>query len=258
MPVKVAVLGAGGRMGRQLLQLIESRAAAGTGIALAGAWDRHPGAGATGVTAALDDALADADVAIEFTHPNAIEGLADTLADFDIPLVSGTTGLGDAEFAALRRLAGTRPVLHDRNMSLGVHLATRLVREAAAVLGDSYDVEITESHHRHKVDAPSGTALKLGEAVAQARGTGLDALAEYTRHGRDAKRRPGAIGFAVRRGGEIVGEHEVAFIGEFDALEIRHRATSRALFADGALRAAAWLRAQPAGFYGIADMLDAR
>ena len=256
--MRVAVLGAGGRMGAQLIALIEAGSPAGPQCSLAGAWDRDPPANRDGVTTDLRAALDGADVAIEFTHPDAIPGLTRVLKGTKIPLVSGTTGLGDAAEACLRRLAEDRPVLHERNMSIGVHIATRLVREAAAALGDAYDVEITESHHRHKVDAPSGTALKLGEAVAGARGSQLDAIAEYARHGRDAARRPGAIGFAVRRGGDIVGEHDVAFIGDFDMLEIRHRASSRALFAQGALRAAGWLVGQPPGYYGLDDVLGTR
>jgi 4-hydroxy-tetrahydrodipicolinate reductase len=255
--MRIAVLGAGGRMGRQLLSLIEAGAATGLDWSLAGAWDRQMPAGRTDATTDLQAALQGADVAIEFTHPAALGEIARALSGTTIALVSGTTGLGDEGRASLRRLAEVRPVLHERNMSIGVHLATRLVREAAAALGDAYDVEISESHHRHKVDAPSGTALNLGEAVADARGGQLDALAEYARHGSDVPRRPGAIGFAVRRGGDIVGEHEVAFIGDFDVLEIRHRASSRALFAQGALRAASWLVGQPPGLYGLDDMLGA-
>ena len=167
-----------------------------------------------------------------------------------VPLVTGTTGLGEAGTARLETLAGQVAVLHDGNMSLGVHLMSALAGRAAAVLS-AYDVEISETHHRAKRDAPSGTALKLGAAVAAARG--LDAKPRE-RIGRDTLRGDDEIGYAVRRGGSVVGEHTVAFLGEYDRLEIHHAAADRRLFAAGAIAAASWIVGRPAGRYSMADL----
>jgi 4-hydroxy-tetrahydrodipicolinate reductase len=170
--------------------------------------------------------------------------------------VVGTTGLGASDLAALQAAARRVPVLYARNMSLGVTVLTELVRQAAALLGPEFDAEITEAHHRHKKDSPSGTALQLGEAIAAARGRQLADVAVYSRPRLATTERPdGAIGFASVRGGAIVGEHTVLLAGAEELLELTHRATDRAVFARGALRAASWLVGQPAGLHTLRAVL---
>lgn len=204
----------------------------------------------------LRTALGSCEVAIDFTAPVATERHAQACSAGGHALVVGTTGLGDRERAALKTAAGTIPVLYARNMSLGVTVLTELVRQAALLLGPDFDAEITEAHHRHKKDAPSGTALQLGEALAAARGLHLADIAVYGRSGISPTSRPnGAIGFAAIRAGAIVGDHTVVLAGAEEVLELTHRATDRALFARGALRAAGWLAGKPAGLYSLRDVL---
>lgn len=263
--LRVAVLGATGRMGQALLRLI----AAAPDMELGGA-ATEPGHAALGedagtaagmaacevlLTDATDQALAGCDVAVDFSLPVAAAGHARACAAAGVPLVMGTTGLGAAEVAALDEAAQSVPVLYGRNMSLGVNLLTELVRIAAGALGPEYDVEIFEAHHREKLDAPSGTALQLGEAVAEGRGGSLSALAVYARHGQTGRRAPGSIGFASLRGGSLPGEHTVILAADEEVLELGHRALSRDVFARGALQAARWLPAQPPGRYGMRDLL---
>ncbi|RMH52091.1 MAG: 4-hydroxy-tetrahydrodipicolinate reductase [Zetaproteobacteria bacterium] len=195
------------------------------------------------------------DVVIDFTAPQATLAHAAVAADAGSAMVIGTTGFEPAALEALRaRLAGV-PVLMAPNFSVGVNLALQLVRRTAALLDAEYDAEIVEAHHRHKVDAPSGTALALGRAVADGRGVALDGYGVFTRHGACGTRPPGAIGFAVVRAGGIVGEHSVRFVSDEEEVEIRHVARDRMVFAKGALRAAHWLRGRPPGWYSMADML---
>jgi 4-hydroxy-tetrahydrodipicolinate reductase len=170
--------------------------------------------------------------------------------------VTGTTGLSDAQQAALAQAAATIPVLWAANFSLGVALLRKLAAQAAATLGEEFDVEIVEAHHRHKQDAPSGTALALGRTIADARRRSLGDVARYARHGLVGPRTPGEIGFAVVRAADIVGEHTVLFAAPGERLELTHRAGSRDVFALGALRAALWLAGRPAGAYDIADVLS--
>jgi 4-hydroxy-tetrahydrodipicolinate reductase len=211
------------------------------------------------ITDDLVAALAGCEVAIDFTAPQATGRHAAACAAGGHALVMGTTGLGAPQMAALQAAARRIPVLQARNMSLGVTVLTELVRQAVALLGPDFDVEITEAHHRHKLDAPSGTALQLGEAAAAARGRRLDDVAVYARPALAAGSRPsGAIGFASLRAGTIVGDHTVLLGGAEELLELTHRATDRALFARGALRAAAWLPGRPAGLYSLRDVLGLR
>ena len=264
--LQVAILGASGRMGRELLRLIDSA----DDLALAGAsterGDENVGRAANRL-AGLDDsgialtddaahAVADAQVAIDFTLPAA---LADNLAacvSAGVPMVIGTTGLGPAEFEQIDAAAKQIPIVYGRNMSIGIAVLTDLVRTAAATLGEDFDIEITEAHHRDKVDAPSGTALQLGEAAAGARGTTLDAAAAWARHGSDAARAPGQIGFQSQRGGRIVGEHSVMLAGDAEILRLEHQALDRAVFARGALRAARWVAGRKPGRFGIGDVIE--
>jgi len=263
---RIAVLGAGGRMGTALVRLI----AAGGEHQLAGALgepgdpllgrDVGPVAGleplGVRLTASLEEALAGSQVVIDFTAPAVTARHAQACGAGGQALVVGTTGLGAPELAALEAAAARVPVLHARNMSLGITVLTELVRQATALLGPDFDVEVSEAHHRHKKDAPSGTALQLGEAVAAARGRRLADVAVYDRTGLAPEGRPaGAIGFAAIRAGAIVGDHTVLLAGAEEQLELTHRATDRALFARGALRAAGWLLGKPARLYGLREVL---
>ncbi len=261
--MKAGVHGAGGRMGRQLIAVIGARA----DMTLAAAVDA-PGAPCVGVDASVlapgtpagvavsDDAAAldAADVVIDFSLPPASLALLARLPARR-PLVLGTTGFDAAGLAAIERAARDRPIVFAANYSAGVTVALELLARATAALGEGYDVEVSEAHHRHKVDAPSGTALAMGRAVSEARGRVLDEVAVYAREGITGPRPEGAIGFATVRAGEIVGEHTVLFAGEGERLEIRHAADDRRTFARGAVRAAHWLVAGGVGA-GLHDMRD--
>ncbi len=263
--IKIAVLGATGRMGQALVRLI----AADDGLELVGAATEPghdvvgqdagvaAGAGVSGVsiTDDVNAALGDSQVVIDFTLPAAASANISACVENGVALVMGTTGLSSGQQAELQE-AGTRiGVVYARNMSVGVNVLTELVSLASQALGTDYDIEITEAHHRNKVDAPSGTALQLGETVARVRGQTLDELAVYARHGESSARAPGTIGFASIRAGSIVGEHTVMFATDEEIIELRHRALDRQVFARGALRAAHWLSGQPAGLYSMNDVL---
>ena len=264
-PVRIGVVGAGGRMGQALVRAV----AAGSGV-LTGALEQtgHASVGTdAGRIAGLDDVgvaitdVADAffakvDVAIEFTIPEATVRHASAAAEAGTGMVIGTTGLDRAQMEALRR-AGTRvPVVWSANMSLGVNLLSHLVETAAAALGPEWDIEIMEMHHGAKRDAPSGTALALGQAAATGRGVDPEASAVRGRDGDTGPRQRGTIGYGVLRGGDVVGDHTVVFAGAGERLELGHRAHERAIFARGAVHAAAWAVRQAPGFYGMRDVLD--
>ena len=268
MSVRIAVAGAGGRMGQALVEAV----LAAPDLALAAALD-VPGSPAVGQDAGerigrragvpirddVDGALAASDVLIDFTRPEGTLAHAAACARHRVALVAGTTGLAPAQKAALAAHASAVPIVFAPNMSVGVNVLVKLVELAAARLGPAYDVEIVEMHHRHKVDAPSGTALRLGEAAATAMKTTLAESAVYAREGVTGERRAGTIGFATLRGGDVVGEHTVIFAGTGERVELTHRATSRQTFAGGALRAARFAAACRAesrpGLYDMADVL---
>ena len=216
------------------------------------------GAGALGVPLSDDprQGLHGAQVAVDFTLPTATEANLRASVESGSALVIGTTGLEERQLKAMERAAHEIPIVYARNMSVGVNVFMSLVARAAKALGDGYDVEILEAHHRHKVDAPSGTALALGEQIAAARGRPLADLAVYAREGRVGPRVPGTIGFSVIRGGSIVGEHTVRFIGAEEQVELAHVAQDRKTFARGALRAARWAAGRAPGLYSMADVLD--
>ena len=194
-------------------------------------------------------------VIIDFSLPEGCVAHAAQAAKFGIPMVSGTTGLDTTQQEQLRIAAQEIPLFWSANMSLGVALVRSLVRQAAETLGaEHFDIEIFEAHHRNKVDAPSGTALTLGQAAAQGRGVDHRSHAVYDRPRIGAVRQQGAIGYASVRGGDIVGDHEVQFLGQYEQIHIRHHAARRELFAAGAVRAAQWLVQQPAGLYGMDDI----
>jgi 4-hydroxy-tetrahydrodipicolinate reductase len=266
--LKIAVLGAAGRMGRATLSCIfeaEDLGLVGAvtepGDALLGRdAGELVGAGAVGVplTDERSHGLNTAQVAVDFTLPTATEANLRACVEHGTALVVGTTGLEERQQRAMEKAAHEIPIVYARNMSIGVNVFLELVGRAAKALGDTYDVEIAETHHRSKVDAPSGTALALGERVAAVRGRKLADLAVYARHGQTGPRVPGTVGFAVTRGGNVVGEHVVRFIGTEEEVEFSHRAGDRKTFARGALRAARWVAAQAPGLYSMADMLGLR
>ncbi len=268
MTTRVVVTGATGRMGIQIIRLVRSTPA----LALHAAVDR-PGSAALGQDAAAlaglppagvavgDDlarALAGADVVIDFTSHDASPRHAELCAEQGVALVVGSTGLGADERARVAAAARKIPVVLSPNMSVGVNVVFELVRQAAKVLGDDYDVEIVEVHHKKKRDAPSGTAVRLGEVAAEALGRDPAEALCYARQGIIGERPPRQIGVQTLRGGDVVGEHTVFFCGEGERVEITHRATSREQFARGAIRAALWLGGKPAGLYDMADVLGLR
>ncbi|CAG1010108.1 4-hydroxy-tetrahydrodipicolinate reductase [Burkholderiales bacterium] len=263
-PIRIAIAGAGGRMGQALIATV----LAAPDLALAAALDVPDAAScgrdagtpmgrATGITVGtdVDAALALADVLVDFTRPEGTVMHAAACARRGVALVAGTTGLTPADREALALHARTVPIVHSANMSVGVNVLADLVERAARALGAGYDIEVVEMHHRHKVDAPSGTAFMLGEAAAAGAGVDLATHAVYAREGVTGPRRQGTIGFATMRGGDVVGEHTVVFAGTGERVEIAHRATSRQMFADGALRAARFVHALRAqGAAGLHDM----
>ncbi len=198
-------------------------------------------------------ALDGCDVAIDFTSPDGSVFNTREAAKRGIPVVIGTTGLNHLQRNEIEVCANTIPIVHSANMSVGVNLLAALVEDAARKLGIDYDIEIVEMHHRRKVDAPSGTALMLGNAAAKGRGDALENLQAYG--DRTYVRTPGQIGFASLRGGDVAGDHSVIFAGEGERLELTHRASNRTVFAQGALRAAEWLIGKPPGLYAMADVL---
>jgi 4-hydroxy-tetrahydrodipicolinate reductase len=207
------------------------------------------------VTADAETALRGAEVAVDFSLPQCVASHASLCRDHGVPLLVGTTGFDAQTRSVLEAAAVKVAVVVAPNTSVGVALLDRLTELAARALERDFDVEVSEAHHRMKRDAPSGTALALGETVARARGRSLADLAIYDRHGSRELRAPGSIGFAVTRAGDIVGEHTVTFAALGERVELTHRATDRLVFARGALRAAEWLIGRPPGLYGMADVL---
>ena len=266
----VAVFGVTGRMGQALVRLLASEPGPPFALSLSGATagstsvrlgeDAATEGPATGVIVGHDAAaaLGGAAVAVDFSRADCVAAHAEACAQAGVPLVVGTTGLDARARAALDHAASRIAVLVAPNTSVGIGVMSRLVEFASASLGLDFDVEIAEAHHRLKRDAPSGTALALGAAVAAARGAALAEVAVFDRHGEFAPRRSGSIGFSVVRGGDIVGEHTVTFAGRGERIEITHRATDRAAFARGALQAAAWLVDRPAGLYGMENVSGRR
>jgi 4-hydroxy-tetrahydrodipicolinate reductase len=199
--------------------------------------------------------FARAEAVIDFTIPQATRLHAELAAQARAIHVIGTTGLGPEEEEAIERAALHTAVVHAANMSLGVNLLLALVEQVGRSLDPDYDIEVVEMHHRHKVDAPSGTALALGRAAATGRGVDLDKVAQKVRDGHTGARRRGDIGFATLRGGDVVGEHTVVFAAEGERIELTHKASTREVFARGAVRAALWARGKPSGLYGMKDVL---
>ena len=250
--MRIAVLGAG-RMGQELMRAI----AINDELRLASVWTRKEFSVDDGIVVSDDLAavLAVSDVAIDFSLPEATAIVLAAVMAAGKPLVIGVSGLDSASIAAIDNLSKTVPVLCDRNMSLGIAVLDRIVREAAAALGAGFEAEVHETHHVHKKDAPSGTALKLGVSLAEARQQDFETVREYDPAGLKRPLAPGQIGFEVSREGEVPGEHTVILYSDSERLELKHVALNRTVFADGALKAAQWLVSQPAGLYSMQDLL---
>lgn len=237
----IGIIGSAGRMGQALQEAI-----AAAEQSLAGGVDKDGDLGAL---------IAASDVLVDFSSPHALEANLDACVAARKPIVIGTTGLEERHHYLIDDAARDIAVLQTGNTSLGVTMLAALVKQAASQLGDDWDIEIVEMHHRHKVDAPSGTALLIGEAAAKGRGVDLKAHSERGRDGITGARQNGAIGFASLRGGSVAGDHSIIFASDNERIELIHRAENRAIFAKGAVKAALWLVSQKAGRYGMNDVL---
>jgi 4-hydroxy-tetrahydrodipicolinate reductase len=263
--MKIAVMGAAGRMGRELVRVVHAT----PGCVLAGGIEPAgsialgqdlgflAGLGSLGVKITDDPltVIAEVDAILDFTVPAATVEFAGLAANARIVHVIGTTGLSGEDERAIEAAARHATVIKAGNMSLGVNLLVALARKVAEALDADFDIEVVEMHHKHKVDAPSGTALMLGQAAAEGRKVDLNKVSVRVRDGHTGARRRGDIGFASLRGGNVVGEHIVIFAGENERVEITHRATDRGIFARGAVKAALWARGKGPGLYSMADVL---
>jgi len=265
--MKIAIAGASGRMGRMLIETVLNQ----PDLTLSGALDRTgtpqlgQDAGAflgkqTGVVLSddIDAVLAQSEYLIDFTRPEGTMAHLDAALRHGVKLVVGTTGFDDAQKARMRAAAEKIGIVFSANMSVGVNVTLKLLEFAARYFDKGYDIEIVEAHHRHKVDAPSGTALMMGEVVAQALGRKLEDCAVYGREGVTGERDPSTIGFAAIRGGDIVGDHTVLFAGIGERVEITHKSASRLSYAQGALRAVRYLESRANGLYDMQDVLGLR
>ena len=263
--IQIAIHGAAGRMGRALTQAcvehpqlnlvaaIEHSASTALGVDVGVLAGLEPLG--ISVTDDLTAALTHADVVVDFTRPQASLTCLTACAAAAKKMVIGTTGFTTAQLATIHAAAQTMPILLAPNMSVGVNLCFKLLELAAQVLDNEFDIEIIEAHHRHKIDAPSGTALQMGKIIAATLGRDLQQDAVYGREGQTGERSPNTIGFATVRGGDIVGDHTALFAGNGERIEITHKASSRMTFANGAMRAAVWLSQQPNGLYDMQDVL---
>ena len=263
-PLRIAVAGASGRMGRMLVEavLASDDCVLGGALDVAGSAALGQDAAAflgkasgVAITASLREGLAGSDVLIDFTRP---EGTLAHLAECrarGVKLVIGTTGLNEAHKASIAEAAADTAIVLSANMSVGVNVVMELLDQAARALSQGFDIEVIEAHHRHKVDAPSGTALAMGEVLAAALGRKLADCAVYAREGHTGERDPSTIGFATVRGGDIFGDHTVLFAGTGERIEITHRSSSRATYAQGSLRAARFLAGHASGLFGMRDVL---
>lgn len=249
--MKIIIGGALGRMGRQLAQAAEDagvQVACGVDVAYQGQCFDYP------IVTGFDRVEQEADALIDFSRPDGLCELLTLITEKKLPSVLCATGYTDVELQQIAEAAKIVPILRSANMSLGVHVLSRLAAMARRALGDGFDVEIVEKHHRMKVDSPSGTALMLYDAVAEADSSQSTPI--YGRYGRNAKRQPNEIGLHAVRGGTVTGEHEVGFYGTGEQIILTHRAENRTLFAQGALRAAGFLVGKPAGIYGMQDVVE--
>jgi 4-hydroxy-tetrahydrodipicolinate reductase len=263
--MKIAVMGVAGRMGCELVRALHAT----SGVQIAGGIEQ-PGSNAVGQdigmlagigplgVAVTDDALellAKVDGVLDFTIPTATVETAGLAANARIVHVIGTTGLSETAQAAIKAASRHATIIQAGNMSLGVNLLTVMTRKIAAALDDDFDIEVLEMHHKHKIDAPSGTALMLGQAAAEGRGISLTTRSVRSRDGHTGARKRGDIGFATLRGGNVVGDHTVLFAADGEIIEISHRATDRGIFARGAIKAAVWGRGKGPGLFNMVDVL---
>ncbi|MEM9604731.1 MAG: 4-hydroxy-tetrahydrodipicolinate reductase [Pseudomonadota bacterium] len=263
--LRVGIVGVAGKMGQTLVQTVLETP--GVGLSAASEMAGHPALGqdvggvcgaseplGVSVSPDINAVVGDADVVIDFTRPLGTLATLEAATAQSVPVVIGTTGFTPSQTQRIQQAAQQIPVMFAANYSVGVTVLLNLLERAARALGDDFDIEVVEAHHRHKVDAPSGTALAMGQALARGRGIDLD-NAVFTRHGDTGARKRGVIGFQTLRGGDVVGEHNALFLGDGERLEIGHRASSRFNFSKGAVRAAQWLQAQPPGLYDMRDVL---
>jgi len=266
MMIRVGVNGASGRMGKALIQACEEHQETQLGAAFEISSSNSIGQDA-GLVSGIDSIgvlisddvdkhASEFDVLIDFTIPECTMQSLDLCLKNGKSMVIGTTGLDDSQKEKLQLASKSIPIMFAPNMSVGVNLCLKLLQTAAKTLGDEYDVEIIEAHHRHKVDAPSGTALRMGEVVAESLGRDLKECAVYGRQGRTGERDKNTIGFETIRAGDIVGDHTVMFAGTGERVEITHKASSRMTFAQGAMRAACWLNSKDSGLFDMQDVLD--
>ena len=246
-PLRIAVAGASGRMGQMLIAAVH----AAPDMVLAGTLD-------VGVDVRSTLRTERAEVLIDFTRPEGTLAHLEACCELGVKMVIGTTGFEAAQKQAIAARAAHLAIVLAPNMSVGVNVVLKLLEMAAGALGESHDIEIVEAHHRHKIDAPSGTALQMGEVMAAAQGRALKDCAVYARAGVTGERAAGSIGFATVRGGDIVGDHSVLFCGTGERIEITHRSSSRATYAEGSLRAARFLAGRPNGLFGMNDVLGLR
>lgn len=263
--IKVGVIGAGGRMGRMLIEAVQNNPKTILNAAIERQGSSLVGADAGEVAAIgrlevqivdeLEAVINDIDVLIDFSLPDATEKNMQVCAEHNVAMVIGTTGFNEAQEQVLAKASGKIAIVYAGNYSTGVNLSLKLLGMAAKAFGNDADVEIIEAHHKHKIDAPSGTAYMMAEAVAEARGQNLKDVAIYGREGQTGERESGTIGIHAVRGGEIVGDHTVMFIADGEVVEITHRARERMTFAAGAVRAATWVTEQAVGQYDMQDVL---
>lgn len=263
--INIGVIGAGGRMGRMLIEAVQDNPQTTLSAAIERQGSSLVGADAGEVAAIerlnikiVDDLVAvidDIDVLVDFSLPDATEQNMQTCAEHKVAMVIGTTGFNEQQEQVLTEASKHIPIVYAGNYSTGVNLSLKLLAMAAKAFGDEADVEVIEAHHKHKIDAPSGTAYMMAEAVAEARGQDLKEVAIYGREGQTGAREKGTIGIHAIRGGEIIGDHTVMFIADGEVVEITHRARARMTFAAGAVRATTWIVQQKAGQYNMQDVL---
>jgi len=261
--MRIAISGASGRMGRMLIEAVLARPELTLAVALDHASSSHLGedAGAflgknTGVLLDSDlAALKDCDCLIDFTRPEGTLAHVQACVQHKVKMVIGTTGFDAAGQATIASAAEHIAIVFAPNMSIGVNATLRLLEAAAKMLNSGYDVEVYEAHHKHKVDAPSGTALIMGETIANAWGKKLDDIADWSRHGHTGARKDGQIGFSVVRGGDVIGDHTVMFLGTGERIEITHKSSNRSTYAQGSVRAALFLQDKPSGLFSMQDVI---
>ncbi len=263
--MKIGILGCSGRMGRNLLKEVIST----DGCFLSGGLSKAEsdfigydlgllaGLDNLGITVSddVESFVSEADVIIDFTTPASTMNCLELTSRLNTAHIIGTTGLSGEQISNIENYAKKIPIVHSHNMSMGINILSNLVEQVARTLDDSFDIEIVEMHHKHKVDAPSGTALTLGKAAADGRNIALHDVARKTRDGQIGERETGEIGFSTIRGGDVIGDHTVIFAGNGERIELTHKASNRSIYASGAVRAAIWIEGKSSGLYSMKDVL---